>query len=72
MRAWMWPWASVYVMQVAFSMVVWTAMRGAWVPMLVTLAVFGGLAFALWRAKPDFGVTTVATATATDDAPADQ
>ena len=54
MRAWMWPWASLYVAQVAFRMVSWTVMRGAFVPAIVTLIIFGGLAVMLWLAKNDF------------------
>ena len=29
MKPWMWPWAAVYVLQIAISMLVWTGMNGS-------------------------------------------
>jgi len=58
MRRWMWPWASVYAGQVAFSFLVWPLLyvggaRGALVG-LVGGAAFAALALALWRARARF------------------
>ncbi|MEE3279675.1 MAG: hypothetical protein VX211_07810, partial [Pseudomonadota bacterium] len=58
MRYWMWPWASVYVIQVSFSMVVWNLLdeRGAG---LLAGSVAGIIflvpAIALWRSRDSFG-----------------
>jgi short-subunit dehydrogenase len=59
MRPWMWPWAAVYTAQIAIGMLVWCVLYapgGAlrWVFASVPFAAFGGLALALWRAKPVF------------------
>ena len=57
MRPWMHPWAAVYVAQIAVGMIVWNLLetRGwGWAAGLVAAGVFGGLAFALWRARPLF------------------
>ena len=58
MRSWMWPWASVYVAQVAFGMAVWPILeRGGafgWVIGAVAGAVFVIPAVALWRARDRF------------------
>jgi short-subunit dehydrogenase len=58
MRSWMWPWASVYVAQVAFGMAVWPILeRGGpvgWVTGIVAGGVFAIPAVALWRARARF------------------
>jgi short-subunit dehydrogenase len=58
MRSWMWPWASVYVAQVAFGMAVWPILqRGDAVGWLIggaAGAVFAIPAVALWRACDRF------------------
>ena len=57
MRHWMWPWASVYVIQVSFSMVVWNLVdeRGAGlVAGLPAGIIFLVPAIALWRARDLF------------------
>jgi len=59
MRPWMWPWASLYVAQVAVGMLVWMALRGdagfgGLALSLAAFGAFGALALALWRARPLF------------------
>lgn len=61
MKTWMWPWASLYVCQVAFSMLVWSLFnervdeRISSVMMGILVASpFIVLAVALWRAKNKF------------------
>jgi hypothetical protein len=57
MRRWMWPWASVYVAQIAIGMFVWSALdpRGAGIAVgLVAFALFAVPTVALWRARPLF------------------
>ena len=58
MRSWMWPWASVYVAQVAFGMAVWPILqRGdaiGWIIGAAAGAVFAIPAVALWRARAHF------------------
>jgi len=58
MRAWLWPWAAVYVAQIAIGMLVWSVRSplagGAWIGVALFVA-FTALAVALWRAKPQFG-----------------
>ncbi len=59
MRPWMFPWASLYVAQIAIGMVVWSALYtdagfGGLVASLVAAALFGALALVLWRARPLF------------------
>jgi short-subunit dehydrogenase len=58
MRSWMWPWASVYVAQVALGMAVWPILeRGGlvgWITGIVAGAVFAIPAVALWRARERF------------------
>ena len=57
MARWMWPWAAVYVAQVALSMLVWNLVddRGAgWPVGIAAMAVFMLPAIALWRARPAF------------------
>jgi hypothetical protein len=62
MRSWMWPWASLYVVQIAFGMLVWSLVYGSggFVGLLVGLVPFAlasYLALVLWRAEPRFGET---------------
>ena len=58
MRSWMWPWASVYVAQVAFGMAVWPILqRGdavGWLIGAAAGAVFAIPTVALWRARDRF------------------
>lgn len=55
MRPWMWPWASLYVAQIAVGMLVWFgAETDAGLVGLVAAAAFGALAVALWRARERF------------------
>jgi short-subunit dehydrogenase len=58
MRSWMWPWAAVYVAQVAFSFAVWPILYRGGFDGLITGLVSGGiwllLVRALWRAKEHF------------------
>ena len=57
MRSWLWPWASLYVGQVAVGMLVWSLLdeRGAGlVGGLVSFALFMVPTIALWRARPRF------------------
>jgi short-subunit dehydrogenase len=59
MRPWMFPWASLYVGQIAIGMFVWMALYtdagfGGLVASLVASGLFGALAVALWRARPLF------------------
>ena len=58
LRTWMWPWASLYAGQVAFSMFIWFAVhRGGLaglVAALLSLVPYGGLTLLLWRARPTF------------------
>jgi short-subunit dehydrogenase len=58
MRPWMWPWASVYVGQIAVAMLVWNlayvgGARGAAFG-IGSGAAFAALAALLWRARPVF------------------
>ena len=58
MRRWMWPWAAVYVAQVAIGMLVWSVvyiggLRG-WVAGVASTVPFALLAAALWRAADQF------------------
>lgn len=54
MSAWMWPWAALYVAQVAIGMFVWSAMRGSWVIGVVAAVIFAVPTVALWRARSSF------------------
>jgi short-subunit dehydrogenase len=58
MKAWMWPWAAVYVGQVAFSMLVWPWIYVGgflgFVLGIVSVVPFAALAWALWEARPLF------------------
>ena len=69
MRPWMWPWASLYVAQIVFGMVVWGVLYSSGEPGPVGLIVGGvalaaliALAVGLWRAKPMFLQTPLAYA----------
>jgi short-subunit dehydrogenase len=58
MRSWMWPWASVYVAQVALGMAVWPILERAgpvgWITGIVAGAIFAIPTVALWRARELF------------------
>jgi hypothetical protein len=57
MRHWMWPWASVYVIQVSFSMVIWNLVDergGGLMAGLPAGIIFLVPAIALWRAQDLF------------------
>lgn len=58
MRRWMWPWAALYTVQVAIGFLVWPLLYvgGARGPVLGAAggALFGAVAFALWRARGRF------------------
>jgi len=56
MRAWMWPWAALYVGQIAVGMLVWNLLdpRGRWAWGLVAATLFGMLTVAMWRARDRF------------------
>ena len=56
MRAWMWPWAAIYVAQIAIGTVVWnfTDPRGSGWPGLALACVFLIPAIALWRNRAVF------------------
>ena len=58
MKAWMWPWASLYVLQVAFGMLIWSLLNDNGGGLLVGIAValpFIALAIALYMARDKFG-----------------
>jgi hypothetical protein len=55
MRAWVWPWAALYVAQIAVGMFVWQILdqRGwGWAGGVVAATPFAILSLALWRARP--------------------
>ena len=56
MRAWMHPWAALYIGQIAIGMFVWALLdeRGAWRVGLLSGLPFAALAVATWRAAPRF------------------
>jgi short-subunit dehydrogenase len=58
MRPWMWPWAAVYVGQVAFSMLIWNWVYvGGFLGFLlgiIALLPFGLLGLVLWEARSRF------------------
>lgn len=64
MKSWMFPWASLYVVQVAIGFFVFSAMRGNWVAGFVSGLLFGLLAFYLWRARPLFQASGAITSAA--------
>lgn len=54
MRGWMFPWASLYVLQIAIGMLVWQLLdeRGSgWLGAIISALPFVALSVALWRAK---------------------
>lgn len=51
MRAWMWPWAAVYSLQVAISMLVWSLTRGSLIAGGVAFLMFMIPTTALYRAR---------------------
>lgn len=57
MKRWMHPWAALYVVQIAISMVVWAYLdprsHGAWTGWIAGLLALG-LAAALWRSRERF------------------
>ncbi len=55
MRSWMWPWAAVYSLQVAISMLVWSLTRGSLLAGGVAFTVFMIPTIALYRARETFG-----------------
>ena len=54
MRPWMWPWASVYALQVAVAMLVWNLQQGALAAGVVSFAMFMLPCVALYRARQRF------------------
>lgn len=57
MKSWLWPWASLYVVQIAISMLVWSLLdeRGRGLEWgLVAALPFIILAVFLWRARGQF------------------
>ena len=61
MKSWMWPWASLYVLQVAFGMFVWSLVDENGRGLLVGIGIaapFIALAIALYMARNKFGETT--------------
>jgi short-subunit dehydrogenase len=55
MKRWMWPWASLYVAQIAVAALVWNVVyQRGWVGGVVAFAVIGAVALALWRARAHF------------------
>lgn len=58
MRSWMWPWASLYVAQVALGMLLWNVVyvggaRG-WLAGPITFLPFAALAWGLWTSRGRF------------------
>ncbi len=61
MRSWMWPWASLYVLQIAIGMFVWSLLderAWGWPLGLAAALPFVALSVALWRARPLFSGST--------------
>lgn len=55
MKSWMFPWASLYCLQIAIGMFVWSTMNSASVSSAALAAIpFALLAIALFRARPRF------------------
>lgn len=64
MKPWMFPWAALYVFQVAIAMVVWGWLYGD-APLYISVVIgipFVVLGVFLWRARPQFNELTTATA----------
>ena len=55
MRSWMWPWAAVYSLQVAISMLVWGLTRGSLLTGGIAFTIFMIPTIALYRAREMFG-----------------
>ncbi len=70
MKTWMWPWASVYVAQVAIGMLVWSLLyAGSGITGAIAFVLFSSLAYALWRAKPLFNDLKLEEAEVSADEP---
>ena len=61
MKSWMWPWASLYVFQVAIGMLVWSMLYGnqdmnlpAMLAAVLVVTLFVVLGVMLWRARSTF------------------
>lgn len=56
MKKWLWPWASLYVLQIAVGMLIWNLLdeRGDLIKGLIAASIFGALAAWLWLAKSQF------------------
>lgn len=58
MRPWMWPWAAVYVAQIALAILVWNVRELGgllgWFVGVVGAIPFGGLTWLLWRSRDAF------------------
>ena len=69
MKSWMFPWASLYVFQIAIGMAVWSFLYGSAsvIASAVIGLVFAVLGVVLWMSKPRFN-NMVAEA-ASEDAP---
>ena len=65
MRTWMWPWAALYVLQVAIGMFVWVVLYqpGNAIAGIVVGGVFLIPAIALWRARHRFDQRAASAAT---------
>ena len=58
MKAWMWPWASLYAAQIAIAMFVWSVLNergGGLLPAILVGVLFLIPTVALWRSKARFG-----------------
>ncbi len=61
MRSWMWPWASLYVLQIAIGMFVWSILAEqawGWPLGLAAALPFVALSVAFWRVRPLFSGST--------------
>lgn len=61
MASWMWPWAAVYVFQVALAHLVWSELSpngNGWPIGLLQAVGISGIATLLWRARPLFQAQT--------------
>ena len=54
MKSWMWPWAAVYVLQIAISMLVWTGMNGSLIAGATSFLIFCIPTLALYRSRGRF------------------
>lgn len=54
LRPWMWPWAAVYMEQIAIAMLVWNLRMGHWFLGLLSFALYSGIAYVLWQARATF------------------